>query len=149
MLYVLSPQSCRTLWPVDCSPPGSSVHGDSPGKNTEWVAMPFSRGSSWPRDRTRVSCIGFFTSWATRETLKKRASGVKNWARETTLLHVISLPLSTLKQVRRPGCREGRILTQGHTATRWWSCSLNPGSHGFQSLHIKTRYCFRPSLSTG
>ena len=35
----------------------------------EWVAMPSSRGSSWPRDRARVSCIagGFFTSWATRE----------------------------------------------------------------------------------
>ena len=96
-------QSCQTLRdPMDCSPPGSSVHGDSPGKNTEvgchallqgifptqgsnpdllhcrwvlyclshqenprileWVACPFSRGSSWPRNWTRVSCIagGFF-----------------------------------------------------------------------------------------
>ena len=94
---------------MDCSPPGSSVHGNSPGKNTgvgshsllqgifptqgsnprlqhyrwilyqlsyqgsprilEWVAYPFSRGSSQPRNRTGVSCIagGFFTSWATRE----------------------------------------------------------------------------------
>ena len=36
----------------------------------EWVAYPFSMGSSWPRNQTRVSCIagGFFTSWATRET---------------------------------------------------------------------------------
>ena len=44
---------------------GFSVHGDSPGKNT---AMPFSRGSSQPRDRTHVSCIAgrFFTIWATR-----------------------------------------------------------------------------------
>ena len=35
----------------------------------EWVAYPFSRGSSWPRNRTRVSCIagGFFTSWAIRK----------------------------------------------------------------------------------
>ena len=35
----------------------------------EWVAIPFSRGSSQPRDRTKVSCTagGFFTSWATRE----------------------------------------------------------------------------------
>ena len=103
-------QLCSTLCdPIDCSPPGSSVHGGSPGKNTwvgchallqrifptpwpntglphcmqilyhlshqrnprilEWVAYPFSRGSSWPRDWTQVSCIagGFFTSWATRE----------------------------------------------------------------------------------
>ena len=49
-------QSCPTLWdPVDCSPPGSSVHGDSPGKNTGVGAMPFSRGSSQPRDWTLLS----------------------------------------------------------------------------------------------
>ena len=37
----------------------------------EWVAIPFSRGSSWPRDWTLVSCIAgrFFTIWATREAL--------------------------------------------------------------------------------
>ena len=47
----------------------SSVHGDSPGKKTECLAMPSSRGSSQPRDWTQVSCIagGFFTIWATRE----------------------------------------------------------------------------------
>ena len=103
-------QSYSTLCdPVDCSPPGSSVHEDAPGKNTgvgchallqgifpseglnpglphcrqifyylshqgsprilEWVAYPFSRGSSLPRNWTGVSCIagGFFTSWPTRE----------------------------------------------------------------------------------
>ena len=39
-------QSCPTLcYPIDCSPPGSSVHGGSPGKNTGVVAMPSSRGS--------------------------------------------------------------------------------------------------------
>ena len=102
--------SCLTLCgPMDNSPPGWSVRGDSPGKKTgldwhaflqgifltqgsnpglphceqilyhlshqgiprilEWVAYPFSRGSSWPRNQTGVSCIAgrFFTSWATRE----------------------------------------------------------------------------------
>ena len=44
-------QSCRALCnPVDCSPPGLSVHGDSPGKTIGWVAMASSRGSSRPRD---------------------------------------------------------------------------------------------------
>ena len=105
-------QSCPTLCdPRDCSRPGASAHGDSPGKNTgvgchallqgifptqglnigllhwrwilyhlshqgspwilEWVAYPFARGSSWPRNWTGVSCIagGFSTSWATRETI--------------------------------------------------------------------------------
>ena len=102
-------QSCLTLCdPMDCSPPGFSVHGDSPDKNTgvcchvlfhgvfstqgcnpsllycgrilyhlsdegsprilEWVAYPFSRAFSWPRNWTGVSCIagGLFTWWATR-----------------------------------------------------------------------------------
>ena len=99
--------------PMDCSLPGYSVHGDSPGKNTgvlpcpspgifpsqglnpslphcrqilyhlshqgspasqEWVACPFFRGTSWPRNWTGVSCIasGFFTSWASREALLGR-----------------------------------------------------------------------------
>ena len=103
-------QSCPTLCdPMDCSPTGSSVHGDSPGENTgvgfhallqgifpmqgwnpglpccgqilyqlshqegprilEWVACPFSRGSSQPRSRTGVSFTAgwFFTNWVTRE----------------------------------------------------------------------------------
>ena len=48
---------------INYSLPGSSVHGNSPGKILEWVAMPSSRGSSQPRDRIQVSCIagGFFT----------------------------------------------------------------------------------------
>ena len=71
--YVLCcSQSCLTLChPRDCSPPGSSVHGDSPGQNTGVGCMPSSRGSSHPRGWTQVSCIagGFFTFWATREAL--------------------------------------------------------------------------------
>ena len=105
LLLCLVVQSCPTLCDtMDCSLPGSSVHRDSPGKNTgvgchdllkgifltqgsntsvphcrlilhhlshqgsprilEWVAYPFSRGSSQSRNQTRVSCIAgrFFTS---------------------------------------------------------------------------------------
>ena len=55
-------QSCLTLRdPMDCSPPGSSVHGTLPARILEWVAMPSSRGSSWPRDWTGIvylSCTG-------------------------------------------------------------------------------------------
>ena len=43
--------------PMDCNPPGSSVHGILQTRILEWVAMPFPRGSSWPRDWTRVSSI--------------------------------------------------------------------------------------------
>ena len=54
--------------PVDCSLPGSSVCGILQARILEWVAIPFSRGSSWPRDWTWVSCNAgsFITIWATR-----------------------------------------------------------------------------------
>ena len=63
-------QSCPTLCdPMDCSLPGFSVHGIFQARVLEWVAISFSRGSSWPRDWTQVSCIAGrrFTLWATRE----------------------------------------------------------------------------------
>ena len=67
---VLVAQSCLTLWnPMDCSPPGSSVHGILKARNPECIAISFSRASFRPRDRIRVSCITsrFFTVWATKE----------------------------------------------------------------------------------
>ena len=65
LLCVLVTQSCPTL----CDPMDCVVHGLLQARILEWVSFPFSRGSSQPRDRTRVSCIagGFFTSWATRK----------------------------------------------------------------------------------
>ena len=63
-------QSCPTLCnPMGCSLPRSSIHGIFQARVLEWIAISFSRGSSRPRDRTRVSCIvgRRFTIWATRE----------------------------------------------------------------------------------
>ena len=55
-VHVQSLQSCLThCSPMDCSLPGSSVHGILQTRILEWVAMPSSRGSSQPRDRTCVS----------------------------------------------------------------------------------------------
>ena len=62
-MKVFVAQSCLTLCdPMDYSSPGSSVHGIFQARILEWVSA-FSRGSSWPRIRTHVSCItgGFFT----------------------------------------------------------------------------------------
>ena len=67
-MCVLVPQSCLTLCnPMDCSPPGYSVHGILQAGILEWVAIPFSRRSSWPRGWTLVFQIAgkFFTIWAT------------------------------------------------------------------------------------
>ena len=55
---VLVTQSCPTLCsPMDCSLPGFSIHGILQARLLEWVAIPFYRGSSRTRDRTRVSYI--------------------------------------------------------------------------------------------
>ena len=52
-------QLCLTLWdPMDCSPPGSSVHGILQERILELVAMPFSRGSSQPRDQEDIRDAG-------------------------------------------------------------------------------------------
>ena len=52
-------KSCPPLCnPMDCSPPGSSVYGISQTRILEWVAIPISRSSSWPRDGTCISFIG-------------------------------------------------------------------------------------------
>ena len=76
-------QSCLTLRPHEpCNPPGSSVHGTLIGI-LQWVAIPFSKGSSQPRDWTQVSRIAgeFFTNWATRE-----APSDMRWANNSALL---------------------------------------------------------------
>ena len=65
---VIVTQSCPTLCdPTDCSLPGSSVHGILQARILEWIAIPFSRRTSQPRDWTLVSCLTgrFFTIWAT------------------------------------------------------------------------------------
>ena len=69
---VLAAQSCPALCDLmDWGPSGSSVHGILQARILEWVAMPFSRGSSRPSNWTQVSWIagGFLTIWATGKPL--------------------------------------------------------------------------------
>ena len=57
-VLVLCAQACPTLRNLmDCSPQWNSVCGVLQARILEWVAIPFSRGSSWPRDWTQVSCV--------------------------------------------------------------------------------------------
>ena len=63
-LHLLVAQLCLTLYDlVNCSPPGSSVHGILQARILEWIDIPFSRGASQPRNRIQVSHIAgeFFT----------------------------------------------------------------------------------------
>ena len=73
--------SYRTLCnPVGCSPLGSSVHRILQASILEWVAIPFSRGSVRPTDRTHALNAGrFFHFWATREALKQLTQQCQAW----------------------------------------------------------------------
>ena len=67
---------------MDCGPPGSSVRGTSQAKTLEWVAIPISRASFQPRDRTCISCIAgrFLTTelpGKPEEQVVQRQSGIR------------------------------------------------------------------------
>ena len=93
--------------------PGKSVHGISQARILEWTAIPFSSESSWPRDRTQVSCNAgrFFTVWAIGKTLKQPYSQVKRnqvingergyWSLQYTSGSNISPPLIILLHLPR------------------------------------------------
>ena len=95
---------------MHCSLPGSSVHGILQARILEWVAISFSRGSSQPRDRIRVSRIvdRHFTIWATREVnagLDKAQDGIKiagrninnlRYADDTTLMAESEVEIKSL-----------------------------------------------------
>ena len=55
--------SCNSIVPIDYSPSGSSVHGIFQTRILEWVAISSSRGSSWLKDQTCISCIFFIGRW--------------------------------------------------------------------------------------
>ena len=108
---VLVTQSCLTVCdPMTCSPLGSSVHGILQTRILEWFAMPLSRGSSWPRDWTHVSCLAdwLFALWATKHNIECMqifqagvGEGVLWFSRETGLkgLCVYKCQLSTLNMI--------------------------------------------------
>ena len=79
-------------------------HKGSP-RILEWVAHPFSRRSSWPRNRTRVSCItgGFFTNWAMREAQARKASQGLRWGQVSELLQFLGICLRWMQNWKAPG----------------------------------------------
>ena len=94
---MLVAQPCPTLWdPMDCSLPGSSVHGILQARILKWVALPFFRGSSQPRDRTQVSHIasGFFTVWATKDKFTKFS--ISNQHGKNTLSSLVAQTVKNL-----------------------------------------------------
>ena len=90
---VLVAQSCPALYnPMDCSPPGSSIHGILQARLLEWVAILFCRGSSQARNQTHISCIAgrLFTIWATREDFRDQAGGFNGDIWGPPILHSLN-----------------------------------------------------------
>ena len=93
-------ESISCVWlcdPMDCSLPGSCAHGIFQTRILKWVAIPFSRGSSWPRDRTQVSCIAgrCFAIWATITTTKISCKIVPPPQKVSSCVFVVDLPWIT------------------------------------------------------
>ena len=132
-------QLCLTLCdPIDCSPPGSSVHGSLQARILESVAISFSRGSSRPKDRTCVSCVspalagGLFTPEQAGErphfliSSYSQKSGVRTWTylfREDT-----SQPIIVMKKWQSQDSKP--ILykfsnSESHRLLQWFKRNLH------------------------
>ena len=81
---------------IDYRLPDSSVRGILQARILEWVTIPFSRGSFWPRDQTWVSCItgSFFTIWATRKTSWNAVLGCNLQNNRTISVHFQGKPFN-------------------------------------------------------
>ena len=142
--------SCVGLFcdPMGCSPQGSSLHGILQARKLEWVAISFSRGSSWPRDWTRVSCVSrigrwILYHWATCEASAADFREEMNTIRKEISLtfHFTHIPSSVSKYSTIPPDSE-----------KWkWSHSVVSDSlqpHGLQPPRLLHPWDF-PGKSTG
>ena len=113
--------------PMDCSLPGSSIHGISQAGMVEWIAISFSKGSSQPRNRTQVSCIAgkFFTDWATWETQAQLEKGPGPSSRIDGDI-VLDCDLSKLTYVAPP---QDALVLGGGAWGRWLGLNEGMGWH--------------------
>ena len=127
-LFSLVAQSCLTLCdPLDYSPPGFPVHGILQARILKWVAIPFSRGSSWLRNWTHVSCI----SCVDRRILY-------HWAPWGALLRALYRLWLTVLSWRIPGTEEpGGLPSMGsHRVGHDWR-DLAAATVLYQIWHLK------------
>ena len=95
---------------VDCSPPGSSVHGVLQARILEWVGISFSRGSSRPRSRTRVSCT------AGRHPLRHQGS-LEKWVFEESQAKQISCDITYVWKLKKDDTNELIYKTETDSQT--------------------------------
>ena len=113
-----------SLWPH--SLPGFSVHGICQTRILEWVALPSVRGSSWPRDRIHIFCVGrqILYHWATREA----------WSGITSLIYTLPFFIPLL-----PGFQMSYLYDRNHAQESGYT----------QNHSLTLPQCQTSSLSTG
>ena len=119
-----NPSICPTLCdPMDCSLPGSSLHGILQARVLEWVAISFFRRSSQPRDRTQVFHIPGrrLNLWATREAQRKSVLNInwKDWCWSWNS-NTLATWSEELTHWKRPWCWE-RLRAGGEVDNRGWN----------------------------
>ena len=149
---VLVAQSYPTLCgPMDCNPPGSSVHGILQARTLEWVPIPFSRGSSWPRDWPLSPALqadslpsepsGKPSSPRVDTDDKRQTSGLLEWAS-------IYSTASTWVCIRGifPQCRE-KLLALLYPKARWMNQIPWQGPQSSHNLSFKLSSLVSPPPS--
>ena len=143
---------CPSLWdPTDYSLQGSSVRGISQERILEWVTSSYSRGSSWPRDQTHISCTGKWAvyHWATWE------APVQHWMMsENTTLRERSLTQKSTKymvmiirKLRTSKVTEMSYSSSGVVSRRQADCKgaredvLEPWTH-FTCFEVMVRWIY-------
>ena len=114
---------------MDCSPPGSCVHGILQARILKWVAISFSRGSARSRDQTWVICITskFFTIWATTESLYG-VRKTKTYVWEVNLYYDTEATECILK---KEVCHEQKSSPQKSQNVKHWWYSIKNDGFGF------------------
>ena len=131
-------QWCLTLCdPMDCSPPGSSVHGILQAKILEWGAMPSSRGSSQIWDKTRISCVSCFGRqilyhWATREALS--SGRIPFWFSSESYIQTLSATASLFQTMGKMACPIFGFKAKPQLSN-WLCCAGSNMAKVEQNLH--------------
>ena len=129
-------QSCLTLCdPMDCSPPGSSLHGILQARLLQWVAMPFFRGSSRPWDQTRVSCIGRRVLYHLSHHFLPLAGRQRNSCSRVAALSLVTRwGLTLAPTVSPPDSSEGPGQAEGKRDRKGGGIMLGPAGSGVPTL---------------
>ena len=155
-------QSCPTLCnPMNCSPPGSSVHGISRARTLEWVAISYPRGSFQPRGWNHVAFLSFIHSWvlyhlATWEALYKHSVQFSLVAQLCLTLcdpmdrSMLGLPIhhQLLEFAQTHVCRVSDAIQPSHPLLSTFPPAFNLSQHqGFfqwvSSSHQACEHCLR------